>query len=294
MSVESKADKSFELFGRREITTPVDKITRRNLVQVMEKAVSIHKENSAEIDYLYWYERGKQPILSRTKEVRPEINNRIVENHAAEITQFTSAYFLGEPVTYVRRGDRKEASDAVGRLNDMMFFEKKASHDKRLATWMSLCGHGYRMVLPDKNYESGSDEAPFTLDIPDPRHTFVVYHSGFGHARVMGVREVFRYEGEKLKTLYCGYTKTHYFEVMDDKILTWKTHTLYDIPIYEYRLNMFRLGSFEPAIPLLNAINTMASNRVDGVEQFVQSFLKFINCEVDEGQDSYGRIYATT
>ena len=282
MSEENKVVKPLELFGRREITTPVDKITRRNLVQVLAKAVSIHKENSAEIDYLYWYERGKQPILSRTKEVRPEINNRIVENHAAEITQFTSAYFLGEPVTYVRRGDRKEASDAVGRLNDMMFFEKKASHDKRLATWMSLCGHGYRMVLPDKSYESGSDEAPFTLDIPDPRHTFVVYHSGFGHARVMGVREVFRYEDEKLKTLYCGYTKTHYFEVMDGKILTWKTHTLYDIPIYEYRLNMFRLGSFEPAIPLLNAINTMASNRVDGVEQFVQSFLKFINCEVDE------------
>ena len=122
MSVENKTDKPIELFGRREITTPVDKITRRNLVQVLAKAVSIHTENSAEIDYLYWYERGKQPILSRTKEVRPEINNRIVENHAAEITQFTSAYFLGEPVTYVRRGDRKEASDAVGRLNDMMFF----------------------------------------------------------------------------------------------------------------------------------------------------------------------------
>ena len=42
MSVESKTDKPIELFGRREITTPVDKITRRNLVQVLAKAVSIH------------------------------------------------------------------------------------------------------------------------------------------------------------------------------------------------------------------------------------------------------------
>lgn len=81
MSVESKTDKTIELFGRREITTPVDKITRRNLVQVLAKAVSIHKENSAEIDYLYWYERGKQPILSRTKEVRPEINNMLFKPH---------------------------------------------------------------------------------------------------------------------------------------------------------------------------------------------------------------------
>ena len=283
MSEEKKIDKPIELFGRREITTPVEKITKRNVVQVLTKALSIHQKNSAEIDYLYWYERGKQPVLSRTKAVRPEINNKIVENHAAEITQFTAAYFLGEPVTYVRRGEREGVSDAIGTLNDMMFFEKKASHDKKMATWMSLCGHGYRMCLPDKTYAEDSDEAPFTLDVPDPRYTFVVYHSGFGHNRVMGVTQVYRYDSEgHLKMICCGYTKTHYFEVMDDKVLTWKAHSLGDIPIYEYRLNMFRMGSFEPAIPLLDAINTMTSNRVDGVEQFVQSFLKFINCEVDE------------
>lgn len=283
MSEERKVMQSTELFGRREITTPIDKISRKNIVSVLSKALTIHETNSSEIDYLYWYVRGKQPILNRVKEVRPEINNKIVENHAAEITQFTSAYFLGEPVTYVRRGDREGVSDEISKLNDMMFFEKKASHDKRLATWMALCGLGYRMVLPDKNYDAESDEAPFTLDIPDPRHTFVVYHSGFGHKRVMGVRQIYRYDSDnKLKMICCGYTKTHYFEVMGNTVLTWKPHALSDIPIYEYRLNMFRLGSFEPAIPLLNAINTMSSNRVDGVEQFVQSFLKFINCEVDQ------------
>ena len=47
---------------------------------------------------------------------------------------------------------------------------------------------------------------------------------------------------------------------------------------------MARMGSFEPAVPLLDAINNIMSNRVDGLEQFVQSFLKFKNCEVDEDQ----------
>ena len=107
----------YKLFGRREITTSEERITRANVVPVLQKALLIHAFNSAQIDYLYEYMRGKQPILARKKKVRPEICNRIVENHAAEITQFTSGYFLGEPVTYVRRGDRENSSAEITTLN---------------------------------------------------------------------------------------------------------------------------------------------------------------------------------
>lgn len=118
------------LFGREEIFTSVGKITKANVVEVLDKALATHTENALQIDYLYWYMRGKQPILNRKKKVRPEICNKIVENHASEIALFTSGYFLGEPVTYIRRGERDSASQDVSRLNDYMFFEDKASHDK--------------------------------------------------------------------------------------------------------------------------------------------------------------------
>lgn len=271
------------LFGRKEICTPVDEITKTNIVDVLNKALAIHSMNSAQIDYLYRYMRGEQPILARTKQIRPEICNRIVENHASEITQFTSGYFLGEPVTYVRRGDGGQVSDEINILNDYMFFEDKASHDKDMATWMAVCGVGYRMVLPDKDAGVPIDESPFELDTPDPRYTFVVYHAGFGHRRMMGVRQIFREKSKNhIEMACCGYTSTHYFEVVDGVLKKWESHALADIPIFEYRLNMARMGSFEPAIPLLDAINTVASNRLDGIETFVQSFLKFKNCEVDE------------
>lgn len=271
------------LFGRVEITTPVDEITRGNVVDVLTKALSIHEMNSFQIDYLFRYMRGEQPILSRTKKIRPEICNRIVENHAAEITQFTSGYFLGEPVTYVRRGDRENTSAEINLLNDYMFYEDKASHDKELSTWMAICGVGYRMVLPDKYASSDDDDSPFEIDTPDPRYTFVVYGAGFGHRRMMGVRQIFKERQDKsLEMICCGYTRTHYFEIVNGVIRKWENHALGDIPIFEYRLNMARMGSFEPAIPLLDAMNTIMSNRVDGVEQFVQSFLKFKNCEVEE------------
>ena len=272
------------LFGRKEILTGVDSIHKGNLIRELSNALAIHHKNAGEIDYLYKYMRGRQPILGRTKKVRPEICNRVVENHAAEITQFTSGYFLGEPVTYVRRGDREETSEEITRLNDFMFFEDKASKDKDLATWMAIGGLGYRMALPDKEAGELEDDSPFEIDIPDPRKTFVVYHSGFGHKRMMAVQEVWREKDDgSFEILYCGYTKTHYFEVLNGtSIRKWEPHSLGDIPIFEYRLNMSRMGCFEPAIPLLDAINRVMSNRMDGLEQFVQSFLKFVNCEVED------------
>lgn len=275
---------AMNLFGRREITSAVSAITQENVVSVLNWALVDHNKNSAEIDYLYRYVRGDQPILGRSKKVRPEINNKIVENHAAEIAQFTSGYFLGEPVTYVHRGENNSSSDDIRLLNDYMFFEDKSTHDKEMATWMSICGVGYRMVLPDKNADSNyRDEAPFELDTLDPRDTFVVYHSGFGHKRLMGVQIVnVPTGGATLQMRFCGYTATHYFEVVNNHVAIWREHALGDVPIFEYRLNMYRMGAFEPAIPLLNAINNASSNRMDAIETFVQSFLKFKNCDVDE------------
>ena len=295
MSEESKSPENAQtLFGRQEIVTAVEEITQANLLDVLTLAISVHTYNAAQIDYLYRYMRGQQPVLFRQKTIRPEICNKVVENHAAEIAQFTSGYFMGEPVTYTRRGERAEASAMIAQLNDMMFSEDKASLDKDLSMWMAVCGVGYRMVLPDKTGDE--DEAPFEIDTLDPRATFVVYHSGFGHHRVMGCQVVFRTRAGKpaeFDVIYCGYTKTHYFEVKDGAILTWRPHGLDDIPIFEYRLNMARMGSFEPAISLLDAINNIQSNRLDGLEQFVQAFLKFKNCEIaDEDVAKIGKLGA--
>ena len=273
------------LHGRYEITSSVDVITKGNLTRVLGKAIPVHHRNAAQIDYLYNYMRGVQPILGRTKKIRPEICNRVVENHASEAVQFTSGYVFGEPVTYVRRGDRENTSAEINLLNDYMFYENGASHDKDLGTWLAICGVGYKMVLPDNSVpEIEEDRSPFELDIPDPRNTFIVYHSGFGHRRLMGVQEVWRErEDGSFEILYCGYTPTHYFEVREgNEITVWRPHMLSDIPIFEYRLNMARMGCFEAAIPVLDAINGILSDRMDALDQYVQSFLKFVNCEVDE------------
>lgn len=71
-------------FGRKTAYTGVAQITTENVVQVLSDTIGTHNRNRMMINYLYRYYKGDQPILYREKLVRPEVNNRVVENHALE------------------------------------------------------------------------------------------------------------------------------------------------------------------------------------------------------------------
>ena len=179
------------LLGRKVIYTDEDEITQDNVLEVLNDAMLIHSVNRSEIDYLYKYYRGDQPILKRQKDVRPEICNRIVENRANEIVSFKVGYLMGEPVQYVGRG--RVNADELNTLNDFVFAEDKAAKDKELADWFTICGTSYRMILPDPKDEA--DESPFEIYTLDPRNAFVVYHSGLGNKPIMGVKYVIKKNG---------------------------------------------------------------------------------------------------
>ena len=54
------------------------------------------------------------------------------------------------------------------------------------------------------------------------------------------------------------------------------------IPVVEYPNNSRRLSDIEITIAINDVIDTLASDRVNGIEQFVASWVKFVNCEIDE------------
>ena len=122
-------------FGRTKIKTDIEYITRDNVLKVLESAMDDHVSNSADIEYLYGYYKGNQPILQRKKEIRPEICNKIVENIANEIVSFKTGYLLGEPIQYISRSDT-DTSKEVGELNDIMELCSKACVDNDIAEWL--------------------------------------------------------------------------------------------------------------------------------------------------------------
>lgn len=286
--------------GRKKILCDEPTITPENVVQVLQSALLIHKTNSTECDYLYNYYRGDQPILNRTKEVRPEICNKVVENRANEIVAFKTGYLCGEPIQYISRGSDEKISDGINKLNDMMLLCGKSALDKELVEWMYICGTSYRMTMPNEPYINSEivpklenkqiafseDEAPFEVYTLDPRYTFVVYHSGLGEKPLMGVKYIVR---EDKTTIYSIYTVGGYYEISSDAMDAFDTQSipamqsrvLKDIPIIEYPLNNARLGIFEIVLPILDAINIVQSNRLDGIEQFIQSLIVLYNCDID-------------
>lgn len=265
------------LAGRREILTREENITRANVVKVLQQVVQTHEMNMSEIEYLYRYYKGVQPILGRTKEVRPDINNVIVENRANEIVTFKTGYLFGDPVAYAGRAE-DDCTDAIQELNRYMSVTDKEAQDTELATWMHICGLGNRMVMPVAEADE-EENTPFRLYTLDPRYSFVVKHSGLAHNPVMGV--VFIDTEDGLSRIYSVYTQDRYFEIQDEEIIREDINPLGIIPIIEYPLNQARMGAFEIVLPLLDALNSIDSNRIDGVEQFVQSLILFHNVDVD-------------
>jgi len=90
------------------------------------------------------------------------------------------------------------------------------------------------------------------------------------------------------KIVFSAYTDTHYYELVAENVIGGlrlekaERRALGAIPIVEYPLNNARQGAFEVVMPMLDAINTVQSNRLDGIEQFVQSLIVITNGEIPE------------
>lgn len=298
-------------FGRRVLTHSIKKseLTAEKIRKILPQVLREHEKNSTEINYLYNYYKGNQPILKKKKNVRPEINNKVLENHAFEIVEFKKAYVYGEPVQYVQKGEKDNniINPEISELNKFMESEDKSSRDKELAEWQYICGTSYRWIDIDNENED-EDEAPFEIRIPDPRRTFVVYSSGIkGEQLFSGYYSYFSdtvqtENGEEYISKYriiTIYTETFMcefkesfgnFELLNMRMpINDNEHVEvqeYPLPIkghriVEYPLNQARLGLIELVITGLNALNRIKSDDLDGIDQFVQSLLVFINQEVD-------------
>ena len=284
--------------GREMIFTDVDKITPDNVLSVLNDAFDVHMRNVSDEIFLFDYVAGRQPILYREKDVRPEINEKVVVNMAYRIKEFKVGYEFSNPITYVRGGDVKNIKDKnvnkddderITALNEMMAEVSKSTEDVSLADAFNTCGLGYRLVMPN---EDEDDMAFFKISTLNPMNAFVVYKNDAFRKPMLGCTySISRVDG----TVKLGaWSEKNYYEVTKgmvtnstfDNSLIVKPWTYGYIPVIEYANKRNVLGrsfsSFEPVISMLDAINTINSDRINDVSQFVQSLLWFHNCDIDE------------
>ena len=280
-----------QLQGRKQIFTNEAEITAENVVEVLNKALKVHAQNRSDEQYLIDYLRGKQPILERIKQVNADINNRIVVNLASQIVTFKTAEFAGEPIQYISRGSDKAVPEKVAQLNSMMLSEGKQTKDMELAYNLFTYGVGYRLVVHDTDFEKEEevfDEAPFDMYVPDPKNTFIVRLNDVTKKPVMGVTYVYTDDNNN-KVQYTVYTKDVTYTIdgtaqTAGNILSQVRHNFGMVSLIEYPCNPLYMGAFEVVLPLLDAYNLTLSNRLDGIEQFIQAIMVFEGVDISRDQ----------
>lgn len=299
------------LFGRKIIYTDEKEITDENVTKVLADAYIVHLSNVSDMEYLLKYEKGDMPIRYRTKDIRPEINTKVVDNMASEITDFRLGYEWGSPITYVQRaknGYRQEDAEKdnyrISALNEMMEEECKAAKDQELARYIEICGVGYRMIKPKMNVIGKSVFDIITLN---PLTTFIVYSNDIYRKPMMAVTYFPKKNGE---CLYGVYTDTTYYEIESrykivNKVPTEKVeYTVINgdggkgimlspqlIPIVEYVNDYDRMGCFEKVISEIDALNIVQSDRVNDIVQCVQSMVWGHNIDLDKDADGKIKTY---
>jgi SPP1 family phage portal protein len=261
-------------FGRKIAYTDATEINSRNVVRIIGNCIGCFYKNIPAVKYLWKYYKGDQPVLYRTKISNEDIINKVVENHAYEIVQFKVGQTYGEPIQFISRRDDEKINKAVDELNDFMADANKQEKDIKAGEWQSATGTSFKAIQPKNG------DVPFRIVAPTPLNTFVIY-SKSTEEPMLAVQEL---KDENGKYYKMAFSDTMSFKIVDSAVVESKLHTYGGIPIVEYPNNHERISDIELVVLILDAVNTMQSNRMDGVEQFIQSFVKFVNCEIDTEQ----------
>lgn len=271
-------------YGRQIAYTDVEEITEDNILSVVANAIGIFNKNKRVFQYLWDYKNGDQPIRYRRKTIRDDVNNPIVENHAWEIVRFKNGQTNGEPIQCVCTSKDEGKNTQIDRFNDYCKASGKHSRDISSGEWTSATGTGFKAVQRRMD-----NEIPFRITVPTPMNTFIIYSAQTGDP-MLAVQELKDDKGERY---FLCFSATKEYRIKNSNLVTLgvdengneiksRLHAFSDIPIVEYPNNQCRISDIELVMDMLDAINNMQSNRMDAVQQFVQSFVKFINCDIDE------------
>lgn len=289
--IGSYEKQDLELRGRRRIYTDAEEITYANVIDVLSDAMIVHERNLQEIAFLLNYEKGEQP-LKRKKTIREDIDIKVNDNIANQVTEFKLGYNWGNPITYVQRGNRDitgnppgEDDDAVSILNEMNDAENASAKDQELARFVEICGIGFQMVEVKRHFEGSS---VFNLYVPNPLFSFVVYRNDIAETPMMGVTYRELQTGDRYFTCITADTRfeiKNIYEMLPsgarDTDRTWSFNAnrrdyagvknpLGMVPIVEFVRAYDRMGCFERQIPDMDSLNIEVSDFANSVAQNTQ------------------------
>ena len=264
-------------------TVPAEKWDERNpnrtaILHLIQKHVSYTGQLKKLLDYY----KGEHKIIGDS-----DRENKLVCNHAKDIADTATSYFIGNPVTYNCNDDITalvSSLDAAG--------ADEADGDNGLD--LSIYGRAYEYIYTKK------DETYLEIKNLSPENTFVVYDDSIEQNELFAVYYYVRKDDSDMSG------QVHYIATELTKNYRWvfdiceipsdssvlegpEDHYKGEVPVIEYLNNKLAIGDYELQIPLIDAYNALMSDRITDKEQFIDAILVIYGTllsDEEEGTDS--------
>ena len=241
-----------------------DGLPRTDTLEAILREHDHQRERLVRLHGMYAREHS---IMRRTR-LKGLPNNRLVHDLPGYIATMAAGYLVGNPVRYTAAEGQEEAFTPVLEAYEAASVE---SVDAELAMDAAVYGKAAEVCYAD------AEARPRVAQL-DARSAFVVYDDTVEHAPLLGItrRDTFdaRLErtGEEV-TLYTDRLIVHMRRTSREtpRETMREAHYFGGVPVVEYWNNAREEGDFEPVMGLIDAYDTLQSDRVNDKQQFTDA-----------------------
>ena len=237
------------------------------------------------------YYDGNHKICSRER-TSGAPNAKTVCNHAKDISDTATGYFMGNPITYSNTGDAD--------IEPLLLAFDKANTDDTdsdIALNMSVYGVAYEYVYAKEN------DTTLMSKVLEPERTFIVYDDTIEENELFGVYYFYKKDDVNNTGIWVATICTEHLQYViniQGSDMTAVTnefklvnevptqHFMGMMPIIEYQNNKDNIGDFEQQIGLIDAYDVLMADGVNDKEQFIDAILvlygSYLSDEVSENE----------
>lgn len=231
------------------------------------------------------YYLGEHAIKKKVREGDAP-NTKTVCNHAKDITDTATGYFMGNPITYDNTSEDEADMEPL-----LVAFDGADTDDADSdnALDMSIYGVAYEYVYAKE------DKVELATKVLEPENTFIVYDDTIEQKALFAVYYYLRKDDVSEEGIYVATVFTenlkHVLNIETKNTSIGQPaegpeeHFMGRIPVIEYRNNKDCIGDFEQQISLIDAYNTLMSDRVNDKEQFIDALLILYGSELGDDED---------
>lgn len=239
-------------------------LSKQKILRLIEK----HRDFAEKKRTCEAYYKGEH----KTKRIAKASKVNITCNHAKDITDTATGYFMGNTITYSNTGDSK-IEPLLEAFDDAEVDETDADN----ALDMSIFGIAYEYI-----YAAEKKSEPRLKNL-SPLNTFLVVDDSIEERELFAVYYYQKRDDTKDLNRYRATVCTeHYIYELDiennldmEQSVTEQPvpHNFGMVPVVEYLNNKYAIGDFEQQISLIDAYDILMSDRVTDKEQFIDAIL---------------------